>query len=1692
MPAKSTTSTKTSKLTYSESDSEEYSSSQSTEYESSGCSTSSESTECDTSESSGSGESTECESNECDLGLVSNCDNPNEITVLGLVSNADAKKFIEDLKAATKESDPVDPESIKLNERMQKLINEILSIEKKINSKPDPIQKITINNIYTKAGLKNAYKAYKLMVSMGMITRPHSITINDNGKKVNIFKYELYEWDDPKHKKNKLSIYKLPSKFNQYKNGLHIMTGILHGGYIGIDIDVKNISGASTDRIYNYMLIKSGVINNTLTCVTPSGGYHYVYKLTDQQRLRLMFWTGKSQLELFGCDIDVIFNGGRFVMHGSYMCNDQQKSYIITNKSKPMDLPDVVFKEIVSKIPHEAMTKNPFYIDQKLTKDKCHTCIHCKYVFYTDFGEYDKWTIGEKKFLCSYCIGQLEDNSDLKTTYRALEFDSTKQDVIKKSKNHRQPVINIKINFDESEYTEVDKYMKILLDKLNPLRCSDYQKWFNVGAIIYNVSGNFTLFDNWSKQCEEKYDLNGCKKTWCDYACYSGNRPTINKLKNLVLEDNPELTKSINPHTIWKDFFSENLPHVRPMYTNRQTMLDENRNEKFYISFVNNTGTTIYTYLDNHADVFTRNLNVKGKHYIAEIIPEKIHRKPYLVVERTYDDETTFMIQVEDFITKLQQDIIKVFQQEYNEIITPEDIRIINKSGNTPNGYQLSLHIIISPVNRTLYYIDNKYTDSSVYHFYSSMTKLDSVYVGILNGTIYGKLTKLNIIGSHETSGSLERLSPFSHKFQPIDLATLTDTDKSHYFVTHLLDNSRKLHTPLQDQYVHNNSPMSFDNPSTNNFMEQMKEMVKKVYHDAEYVSDYKSEKRQCTYYNFKCTSNKQECPISHRMHTEPNMFYTFYSDRGLYMKCHGCKGCVNEKGDDFINLGVMDPADEFIKDAYQINQQYLTDNDVPLSADKKNLPKVERKILKWLQKPEYKTLAIKSPMSTGKTTAVQKILDYMKQFKKILWISHRQALSKQIYGSFKDLGFVNYMDVQGPMDEYDKVIIQIDSLHRITKSINGDIIFNVYDLVIIDEIEGALHHFTSPHLDNAKSCSRDTFELMTTIIANSGKLLVMDADMAMRTKFFIDSFGKYIMINNQYRPVKRKFIITKNRAKFEKQIFDDIKNGKNICIVSMSSSRLEELASVFEANKIKYIMHTSNTDDRLKDLLSDVNTNWKDIPVIMYSPTIESGVDFNIPQVYRMYGILKNGDNTCSQRAFLQMCGRIRQLEELDILCHYEGSTNLVMPLYVFDDLMRYFRIYESISGRKIIRNAEYDTKIVDGKVIITRKNDFKLYEIISIYNEVENSNKNPAVFMTVLNIFIQRAGHELVIDEEEVTAEDRKGIVGTSKAEALAEINEANYKLKDLKAKQFNGLFADEKLAREKILFMIKFGLTNSADKQEFIEFHKEFANKVSVLDNFVKLMNLMYVNEPNIDDIEFDSVVREDKPIVKTAEDEELIAESRDVKEEIKLKIVIDLLNRLTGKNLNKYTIGDLPEIKITGAKFCEVLEDIKKNSIYFSNENAYRALFTQSKLSNYANRNVAGSKTQKKRVVKKKGAPVKRAVKGSVKGGPVKKVPVKDTPVNGNNKPVKRVATANKKIADINKHYIVTIKNVLRTFGIQLVSGKKERSNGGRHKAYILCLNENIKNIAKFKYEGINNINFCATLFAPKNKYSVNSK
>jgi len=397
-----------------------------------------------------------------------------------------------------------------------------------------------------------------------------------------------------------------------------------------------------------------------------------------------------------------------------------------------------------------------------------------------------------------------------------------------------------------------------------------------------------------------------------------------------------------------------------------------------------------------------------------------------------------------------------------------------------------------------------------------------------------------------------------------------------------------------------------------------------------------------------------------------------------------------------------------------------------------------------------YKALAIKSPYGTGKTFAFKKIIDNFK-FKRILFITYRQSLAYSLINDLHEkYNFSSYLD-EIPNLNSSRLIIQLDSLKKLFNSNDTDIdIFSQqfklknmkYDLVVLDEIEGLLNHLSFSQINQhiIYNCLKD-------IVKSASKVLCLDGDMGDRAYDFISSVcPSYNFITNTFKTQPKHFIFQYDRDTFTNAMRDDIKNKRKICIVSMSLNETLIYQNLFkeEFSDLKVVIHNSNQKN--KTILKDVNKNWALCDVLIYSPVVESGVDFNIENTfYKCYAILST--QSTSYRAFSQMLSRIRYYENNEILCLMPEN----MPYKVNEILYRYDEI--ALSKYRNIEKNELTT--------------------ILIHNDTEKINSTNYFICSLIDLISNKGHTHKFLDDEPTLKKsdlcDIKGILKRTMTDAI-----------------------------------------------------------------------------------------------------------------------------------------------------------------------------------------------------------------------------------------------------------------------------------------------------------------------------------
>lgn len=1076
--------------------------------------------------------------------------------------------------------------------------------------------------------------------------------------------------------------------------------------------------------------------------------------------------------------------------------------------------------------------------------------------------------------------------------------------------------------------------------------------------------------------------------------------------------------------------------------------------------------------------------NKDGNLYIMEIIKKGRPLKPILDIEQYGLTKKELYTQKQEYIKNLVDDLIYIFIDRYNIPLEKNDIKICDASGLYNGSYKLSLHITITPGEYSVTFDTlSKKENNSAYAIHNQLLDINTqLYKPIIDPSIYASEHSFRIVGSCKTPADKRELKPISSIY-PYEI--LTDYNISDYLITHRDMNKKNqslkniIYKTIPAIKTYN---INKDSPHPSDIVDEYILKLVKKHHPTAYFDGLYND----VFYNFNYKNKNETCPISGLCHDSLGV-YVVERDTGIYLycrseKCRHKKECLNNecsrcKENDLkcvrsLLIGYDDELG-FLKDAFKINQRYITDhklNDLYISVlDKKikelkqhlqepipyltntinnnmNKPPVPSidytknyktsvripyseqlkhidninnymmdlveeateiyelckpdniyknkqtirnnineylKILddaikqhrednkrdhmdyifKWVSSEMYKTLMIRSPMDTGKTQTIKKIIVILEYLKgsalRVCWITHRRSLSNNLINTFKHYGFINYLDIPGGLSTYDKVIISLDSIMRLGH--------NKYDLIIFDEYESICSHYSSTTMKNPKYI----YNITSNIINGSKKILILDADIGHRGYMNMKTYGTYKIIHNTYQHDQKEFIITNNEEDHQTRIYNDIAQNLNICIVSMSAGHItqtyERIKKKFK--NIKILLITSKTSDN-KELLKNVNDEWIKYQVVLYSPSIDAGVDFNMKHFTRLYGVLKSGAGTASPRTFIQMTGRIRHLEDHRILCYYNitrSKIHINSYLYTVEDLFAYYMKYNNYVKYSNVLDF---THIDDNDGQLKGLETLDPYYYMQLCNMAESLNKHKTTFITVLNKSLLQKGYTLTINSEE-KGTPAEGVTVSSKEETILkwlkiiDSNESyDFSLIFEKVRQ-GELTADEKIINSLYWFIRTWGITdfkttdettNNENINKSYESLLKIANdqRLKVDPSYILFFSLCYGKNNLLNNYYllfhdgmmsgYDDTLDDD---TKKARFKEL----RDQDNKTRKYIIFDMLQRLTGRSVIKN--ADDISTTMTQDERDERIKDILNNSKYFTDQISTRKLFNKTKINKNIN-------------------------------------------------------------------------------------------------------------------------------------------
>ena len=386
-------------------------------------------------------------------------------------------------------------------------------------------------------------------------------------------------------------------------------------------------------------------------------------------------------------------------------------------------------------------------------------------------------------------------------------------------------------------------------------------------------------------------------------------------------------------------------------------------------------------------------------------------------------------------------------------------------------------------------------------------------------------------------------------------------------------------------------------------------------------------------------------------------------------------------------------------------------------------------------------TLFIKSSMGSGKSTAT---VNYIKKnnIDTFLIFSCRRTLTYSIYEKLKanNIHVDNYMSTSNQKIKLSKkLIISPNSIHKINFPLLK------FDFIWIDEGVSFMYYLGS-HLFIDKSLKTNTIIIIEWLLKNCKKLLITDADLNHNIiQFYLYfrniSYTNYYIYDNLN--TTNQYNIIENESDILTNLKNHISTNKNIyiCCDTLKKTKFiyDFILNLNIINSNDILLYNSESNTNYDKEMYTVNDFWNKFKVVIVSPKVVFGVDFNISYFDYVYAFYKC--TTLTVRECYQQLHRIRNIRMNQLYIHiYKTKTlNLVDNITTIKFNMNTLNIYK-LFYKKTQSDIEY---ILNSLVCIINKLGYKYINMDNYLNYliifcIYEKNKNLNHFATIFKEFI------------------------------------------------------------------------------------------------------------------------------------------------------------------------------------------------------------------------------------------------------------------------------------------------------------------------------------------------------------------
>jgi len=307
------------------------------------------------------------------------------------------------------------------------------------------------------------------------------------------------------------------------------------------------------------------------------------------------------------------------------------------------------------------------------------------------------------------------------------------------------------------------------------------------------------------------------------------------------------------------------------------------------------------------------------------------------------------------------------------------------------------------------------------------------------------------------------------------------------------------------------------------------------------------------------------------------------------------------------------------------------------------------------------RTLALKSPLNTGKTTAQ---IEHIKRHKpsRVLFLTYLQSLvgniTERLNASDIERKFESYLDIPSNFNlgAIDYLVCSLNSIHRLQGA-------EAYDLVVIDEAEQTVRALWDGTLDGEESLI--ALATLKDTVSRAGQVIALDAHMSDQTANVLESIrGGCTKIENTYFHQWGDLVMYREEAALiaAAEACADKDTG---CVVITTGSRAaaRRYRRYFEqrygVESVRLVYGWNSAAHDVRAFLRNINETLPTLRVFICSPTVGTGVDVQA-KVAGVFGHFSGGHLAATD--ILQQIARYRNATQRGMFIDHKQRSGLII----------------------------------------------------------------------------------------------------------------------------------------------------------------------------------------------------------------------------------------------------------------------------------------------------------------------------------------------------------------------------------------------------------------------------------------------